>query len=128
MARIWDDIEIEWEGETYVVRPTMEFINRIQQKDGMSISKLFQRARNADLPSGAACELIAATLQYAGADVTPEDVFEATGGGVDKTAVTLAVKIMLACMPKPKDPPPLAAGDGKKKPTPRKRTGGKSTA
>jgi len=128
MSRIWDDIEIEWQGDTYTVRPTMEFINRIQQKDGMSISKLFVRARNGDLPSGAACELIAAALQYAGADVSAEEVFEETGGGIDKTAVSLAVKIMLACMPKPKDPAPLSTGDGKKKSSSRKPTGGKSTA
>lgn len=128
MARIWDDIEIEWDGEAYTVRPTMEFINRIQQKDGMSISKLFVRARNGDLPSGAACELIACTLQYAGAEVTPEDVFEATGGGIDKTAVSLAVKIMLACMPKSKDPAPMTAGDSKKKSGTTKQIGGKSTA
>lgn len=127
MARIWDDIEIEWEGETYKVRPTMDFINHLEQGEGRSISKLFQRAQKMDMPSGAACELIAKTLQYAGAEVDPEDVFIATQGGIDKTAVTLAMQILLACMPKPKDPPPAATGGKKKSPT-SKQTGGKSTA
>lgn len=126
MARIWDDIEIEWEGETYVVRPTMEFINRLEQGEGRSISKLFQRTMQQDLPSGAACELIARTLQYAGAEVTTEEVFEATQGGINKLAVTLATQILLACMPKPKDPP-LMAADSKKKSASPKRTGAKST-
>lgn len=126
MARIWDDIEIEWQGETYVVRPTMSFINHLEQGEGRSISKLFQRMMQQDLPSGAACELIAGTLKYAGAeDVTAEDVFEETQGGIDKTAVLLASQILLACMPKPKDPQPAAGG--KKKSTARKPTGGKST-
>ena len=127
MARIWDDIEIEWQGEAYVVRPTMSFINHLEQGEGRSISKLFQRMMQQDLPSGAACELIAKTLQYAGAEVTAEEVFEETQGGIDKVAVTLASQILLACMPKPKDPPPMS-GDSKKKSPARKPTGVKSTA
>lgn len=126
MARIWDDIEIDWKGETYKVRPTMNFINHLEQGEGRSISKLFQRTMAQDLPSGAACELIAKTLQFAGAEVDAEEVFEETSGGIDKTAVTLATQILLACMPKPKDPPPLAA-DSKKKSAASKRTGAKST-
>lgn len=127
MAKIWDDIEIDWQGDTYKVRPTMDFINHLEQGEGRSISKLFQRTMQQDLPSGAACELIAKTLQYAGADVSAEDVFMETQGGIDKVAVTLATQILLACMPKPKDPPPMS-GDAKKKPVSGKRTGAKSTA
>lgn len=128
MARIWDDIEIEWEGESYTVRPTLKFINFLEQEEGRSISKLFVRMQQRDLPSGVACELIAKTLQFAGAEVTAEEVFEETSGGIDMTAVTLASKILIACMPKPKDPPPMASGDAKKKPSTGKRTGAKSTA
>lgn len=127
MARIWDDIEIEWDGESYKVRPTMKFINHLEQNEGRSISKLFQRLMNKDLPAGAACELIADTIVYAGGDVTAEDVYAETSGGIDATAVGLATQILLACMPKPKDPPPMS-GDSKKKSPARKQTGGKSTA
>lgn len=126
MARIWDDIEIEWQGESYTVRPTLKFINHLEQGEGRSISKLFQRLMNKDLPAGAACELIADTICYAGGEVTAEDVYAETRGGIDSTAVGLATQILLACMPKPKDPPPLAA-DSKKKSAASKRTGGKST-
>lgn len=127
MARIWDDIEIEWEGEKYKVRPTLKFINHLEQAEGRSISKLFQRLMNKDLPAGAACELISDTLVYAGADVSAEDVFENTSGGIDKTAITLATQILLACMPKPKDPPPMSGDVKKKPPAKRKTTGAKST-
>lgn len=127
MARIWTDIEIEWDGQTYTVRPTFKLINHLERYEGRSISKLFQRAMARDLPSGAACELIADTLTFAGAeDVTAEDVFVATSGGVDSVAVTLATQILLACMPTPKDPPKAATG-AKKKPAVKKSTGAKST-
>lgn len=127
MARIWDDIEIEWQGETYTVRPTLSFINHLEQGEGRSISKLFQRTMQQDLPSGAACELIAKTLQYAGAEVDADEVFAETSGGIDATAVTLATQILLACMPRPKDPPPMATDSKKKSAPKRKATGGKST-
>jgi len=126
MARIWEDIEIEWQGEAYTVRPTLKFINHLEQAEGRSISKLFQRLMNKDLPAGAACELIADTIKYAGGDVTAEDVYMETSGGIDATAVGLATKILLACMPKPKDPPPMS-GNAKKKSAAPKQTGGKST-
>lgn len=124
MAKIWQDIEIEWDGEVYTVRPSMEFINHLESKDGRSLSKLFIRMMKQDLPSVAACEVIADTLKYAGAEVTAEDVFAETSGGVDATAMGLASTILTACMPAPKDPPQT---DNKKKSATRKRTGAKST-
>ena len=126
MAAIWNDIEIEWEGETYTVRPTMDFINHLERKDGRSISKMYQRLMKRDLPSGAACELIADTINWAGGDAKSMDVFAATSGGVDATAVNLASSILIALMPAPKEEPGKASAPTKKKST-RKQTGGNST-
>ena len=125
MAKIWSDIEIEWGGEAYTVRPSIELINHLERKDGRSLSRLFQRVIAKDLPSGAACELIADTLSFAGAKVTAEDVFIETAGGANGIAVELAATILIACMPAPKET--AAAAPGKKK-TPKKSTGAKSTA
>lgn len=124
MAAIWNNIEIEWEGETYTVRPTMEFINHLERKDGRSISKMYQRLMTRDLPSGAACELIADTINWAGGEAKSMDVFAATSGGVDATAVNLASNILIALMPAPKETAPAPTT---KKKSARKRTGGSST-
>lgn len=112
MASIWNEIVLTWEGETYTVRPTMEFINHLEQGEGRSLAKLFTRLVNHDLPSSVACELIAKTLTWAGAKVTTEEVYGATAGGVSASAITMASNILVGVMPK---------GDGpvKKKPTPR---------
>ena len=126
MASIWNDIEIDWQGETYTVRPTMEFINHLERKDGRSVSKMYQRLMAKDLPSGAACELIADTITWAGGEAKPSEVFAETMGGMDATAVNLAANILIALMPAPKDEPGKAAPAKKK--SARKQTGGNSTA
>jgi hypothetical protein len=120
MSAIWKNIEITWNNETYTIKPTLGFISELEQKPGRSLSKMFMRAIDADLPSSAACELIADTLKYAGAkDVTARDVFFATRGGVDSIAIELAIKILVGCMPAPDDEDEEKNTD-KKKPTHKK--------
>lgn len=126
MAKIWTDIELDWDGETYKVTPSLTLLNHLEQKPGRSLSKLFQRMMEQDLPSGAACELIADTLNYAGAEVNPDSVFEATGGGIGGEAFTMASQILIACLPTPKETGEIVAA--KKKTATRKQTGAKSTA
>ena len=130
MAAIWRDVAITWQGEDYTFRPTMAFLNYMEQTPGRSISAVFLRLSKGDLPSGVACDIIAATLRYAGVtDITAEDVF-AEHGGVGAEAVTTVQAILLACMPTPK-----TTENTKKKSLPvttakprrTKRTGGNST-
>ena len=113
MASIWNEIELKWNDETYTVKPTLAFVNHLEQGEGRSLSKLFMRMVNKDLPSGVACEIIAKTLRWAGADVSDEAVFEATGGGVSAQAVELAGTILVGVMPKPKDEPVKKPGKAK---------------
>ena len=127
MASIWTDIEIEWKDKRYTLRPNLEVINHLERKPGRSLAKMLTRVTQADLPSAAACELIADVLELAGAKgVTAEDVFLETSGGVDATAVDIAATILIACLPAPKDTGvPVATG---KKKGPVTRTGRRSTA
>lgn len=128
MSGIWREIEIEWDGETYKVKPTLDFINHLERKDGRSLSKIYQRAVAGDLPSGVACEIIAETIGYAGGKVTAEEVFAGTTGGISIDAVRPCLDILAACMPAPRT---VDSGDAKKKgqtlPKP-KLVGRKSTA
>ena len=106
MAKIWNEIELKWNNETYVITPTLAFINHLEQGEGRSLSNLFIRLVNKDLPSSVACELIGKTLRWAGADVSDEDIYEATSGGISVTAIELASTILVGVMPKPKDEAP----------------------
>ena len=101
MSAIWNDIELTWNGESYTVRPTMEYINYLEQGEGRSLAKLFTRLVNHDLPSSVACELIAKSLTWAGAKgVTTDDVYAATSGGINADAITMASAILVGVMPK----------------------------
>lgn len=101
MAAIWNDISLDWEGETYTVRPSISFLNHLEQDSGSSLSAMLVRLGKGDLPTGRACQLIARTLTYAGAkDVNAEKVFAETGGiGVD--IISAAQVILIGCMPAP---------------------------
>lgn len=126
MAGIWRDVEIEWQGEHYRVRPDLDMISYLERKPGRSISQMVVRLANNDLPSAAACELIADVINFAGGRVTAEEVYEETGG-VGVVVVGLANTILDALMPAPKEGT-FPEGDGKKKTTRRSRsTGAKST-
>jgi len=133
MASIWNDIEIEYKGKTYKVRPTMNFINQVEQGPGNSITMLYHRVTQGDMPTGKACEVIALVINFADPDrktpVDAEDVLEETGGiGID--IMKILQTILLACLPTPKESKTTA--NAKKKPpkkavTSTKRTGRKST-
>lgn len=128
MAKIWQDIEITWEDEVYRIRPSLEFINELEEGRGNSISMIFYRMSQGDLPSVAAVRIIGKTLRYAGCKVTDEEVFEKTGGGIGVDVIQLAQSILVACMPQPKTSKSASA---KKKPatrrTSKKPTGKNST-
>ena len=102
MAAIWNEIVLDWDGETYNVRPSIDFLNHLEQGSGSSLSMMLVRLGRGDLPTGKACELIAKTLNYAGAKVSPEDVFEKTGGiGIE--IISSAQVILMGCMPAPQE-------------------------
>jgi hypothetical protein len=101
MAEIWKDINIEFKDKKYKVKPTLEFINMLEQGEGRSLSNLVVRSYNRDLPSGIACEVIAKTINYAGGNVTAEEVFSETSGGI--SAATSAIEILNGCLPEPKN-------------------------
>tara|TARA_R110000824_G_scaffold183072_1_gene364090 strand:+ start:3676 stop:4035 length:360 start_codon:yes stop_codon:yes gene_type:complete len=103
MAAIWNEIVLEWEGEEYTVRPSINFLNHLEQEGGTSLSAMLVRLGKGDLPTGRACQLIARTLTYAGCKgVTPETVFSETGG-IGANIIMAAQTILLGCMPAPQD-------------------------
>lgn len=124
MAKIWQNIELDWNKKTYTIKPTLDLINLLEQRSGCSLSALMIRMSNRDLPSGAAAEIVAKTLNYAGVKdgkkdvtVTPEDVFEAYGA-IGLGITVAASKVLVACLPQPK------ASASKKDKAPEEKKGG----
>lgn len=101
MAAIWNDIELEWDDAVITVTPSFEFINKLEQKRGGSLSVLIDRIQNNDLPLGMACHVVAVTLREGGVNVTDEEVFSKVFEM--KTSLgALAGAIVGACLPMPK--------------------------
>lgn len=131
MASIWNDIEIDFKGKTYTVRPSLQFINRIEQGPGNSITQLYHRLTQGDLPTGKAVELIHAVIVEADPDTkhTIEDVFEETGG-IGVGIMSSVQTILLACLPTPKETAATRQAkkkSSKKAPASKKPTGRSST-
>lgn len=101
MAAIWNDIEFEWEGDPIKVKPTLNFINKIEQKQGSSLSLLLPRLQNSDLPMGISCHVIGTTLREANVIITDEEIY-AKVLGLGSMLGTLVGVIVAGCIPMPK--------------------------
>ena len=105
MAAIWNNIKFEWDDETIEVRPTLNFINKIEQKQGSSLSLLLPRMQNGDLPMGVSCHVLGTTLREANIAITDEEIFERIMELGPKLG-TLVGTIIAGCIPMPKDVKP----------------------
>lgn len=95
---VFKDIEIEWKGESYKVRPSMQLIFDLESVQGSSLTGFANRAANNDAPVSVAYEYVAKTLRHAGVkDVTSEKIFEDVGG-VRIEIVQMAMQIVFACL------------------------------
>lgn len=96
MASIFQEIEIEWDGETYTVTPTMRLINKIENE--VSLAKLAYRAQSGDVPMSHVATVFAHLLKAGGCeDISSEKVWYAMNLGgemsVEKTMDILNVTL-----------------------------------
>lgn len=101
MASIWNDINLEWEGETITVRPTLDFINSLEQKQGSSLSLLIQRMQTNDMPMGISCHVIGTTLRAGGIKISDDELYSKVlelGPSLGQMVGT----IVGSCLPMPK--------------------------
>lgn len=101
MAAIWTDIEITWKGEAHKIRPTLDFINHLEQRDGHTLPNLVMQLTNGKLGSASSCAIVSDALNYVGVKVTPDEVFEEFSG-VSREMFSCAWAIVASCLPQPK--------------------------
>lgn len=74
MAAIYQELELEWRGETYRVTPTYRTIQRIEQK--ISIAATVARIGKGEPPVSQIADIVAILLHQAGAkDVSAEEIY-----------------------------------------------------
>lgn len=95
---VFKDIELEWKGESYKVRPSMQLIFDLESVQGSSLTGFASRASQNDMPVSIAYEYVAKTLKHAGVKgVTAEAIFEDVGG-VRMEVIQMAMQIVYACL------------------------------
>lgn len=97
MTAIWQDIEIDYKGETHTIRPTIAFINHIESATGRSITAYVLKVSTQDIPVAWSAEIVAAALRFAGVNVTADDIY--MEHGINPALVSMAANIILACLP-----------------------------
>lgn len=105
MAAVWKNIKFEWDGDIIEVKPTLTFINKLEQPQGSSLSLLLSRVATGDLPLGMGSHVIGTTLREAGVAITNDEVyagFAELGGAYGAMVGT----IVAGCIPMPKDVKP----------------------
>lgn len=97
MTAIWNDIEITFRDQTHTIRPTLSLINLIESKTGKSITSFIIQVSAQDIPVAWSAQVVAATLNYAGVQVTGDDVYSEFG--ISPELPSIAANIILACLP-----------------------------
>jgi len=75
MASIFSEIELDWDGRTYYVTPSMKLINRIEQD--VSLASLARRVSMGDTPFSHVATVFTHLLKAAGCNTNEELVFQA---------------------------------------------------
>jgi len=71
MSKVFRDVDIEWEGEKYVLTPSNRLLRRIE--DEVSLTKLFNEAQNGNLSIFALSYVVCELLKAAGVKDIDED-------------------------------------------------------
>lgn len=73
MASVFNDIEINWRGEVYRVKPTMRLLNEIEQLS--PIAKIARRILDGEPPKSHIAVAVGILLRSAGARVSDEEIY-----------------------------------------------------
>lgn len=99
---VFREIEMKWDGETYVVTPSNRILRRIEG-EGISLSHMISRVAEGQPPISEVCFVMAELLNSAGAEVTEDDIYGEVmtelSNGNDKAFANMALAIVEAISP-----------------------------
>ncbi len=102
MAAIWSDVEFEWDELPIKVKPTLNFINKLEQVNGSSLTLLLQRIQHGDIPMGIASHVIGTTIRESGQVISNDEVYAHLLQNKVNYGTVVGI-IIAACIPMPKD-------------------------
>ena len=102
MSAIFDEVTIDWRGNTYTVTPTYRMIQRIEQT--VSIAGVSARLQEGNPPLSHVAEIVGVLLQNAGAKATADEVYEVMLTEMETEQIQdLTTLVMTAFIPRAKN-------------------------
>lgn len=97
MAAVFRNLELSWGGEAVSVKPTMELLNRIEQK--VSLSAVAYRAMRGEPPLSHIAFIVGTFLREGGVSVTDESVYGELCNGTSADIQQVTEAVILAAFP-----------------------------
>ena len=97
MAAVFQKVEVEWQGKTYHINPTMRVINDIEQE--ISLARFASRLASGDAPMAHLATILSKLLVSAGAKASPELVYQELMHGTSEQIGAVASSVMEAVFP-----------------------------
>ena len=102
MAAVFEEVELEWEGNIYKVTPTYRMIQRIEQD--VSIAGISQRLAEGNPPMSHIASVVGVLLRSAGVQVDDGDIYAKMLTELDAEQITqLAEVVVSAFVPRSKN-------------------------
>jgi hypothetical protein len=100
MSAVFKDVEMEWDGKTYKVKPTMLLLNQIEQR--VSLAGLVRGLSSEAPPLSHLAFVVGSFLRAGGARVEDEEVYRELMTGDVASLLGMRDAILSAIFPEPK--------------------------
>jgi hypothetical protein len=100
MSAVFKDVEMEWDGKTYKVKPTMLLLNQIEQR--VSLAGLVRGLSSEAPPLSHLAFVVGSFLRAGGARVEDDEVYRELMTGDVASLLGMRDAILAAIFPEPK--------------------------
>lgn len=100
MAAVFNDVDLTWEGKTYTVKPTMQMLNKIEQR--VSLAALVRGLSTDAPPLSHLAFVVGEFLRGAGARVDDDEIYREIVTGDVASLMAMRDAILVAVFPEPK--------------------------
>jgi len=100
MSAVFRNVQLAWDGKTYEVKPTMQLLNKIENR--VSLAALVRGLSSDSPPLSHLAYVVGEFLRAAGARVEDDEVYRELVTGDVAELLTMRDAILMAIFPEPK--------------------------
>lgn len=98
MSSIFNEVTLSWGGRDYTIKPTMDLVNRIENKH--SLARLAYRMGQGDTPLSHVAGVLGILLRSAGAKVDDGEIYTELMTGDSESIQAMCSTVLVAVFPK----------------------------